>query len=89
MSPHFGSVNLIPLAIAIFDPVKDRVILEAYANEIMNQDTIWTKWGLRSLSKNDDIFGKNNNYYTGPIWINIHYMLLRVIKLYYWEIPKF
>lgn len=44
-----------------------------------NEQTIWTKYGLRSLELNNPYFGINfnnyigvgSNYWRGPIWINI------------------
>ena len=45
--------------------------------------TIWTEYGLRSLSVQDDFFGLDSNYWRGPIWINIHYLVLRSLKLNY------
>jgi mannosyl-oligosaccharide glucosidase len=54
----------------------------------MNDETIWSKYGILSLSKKDPFFGQGRNYWRGAIWINIHYMILRAIKLYYWSIPE-
>ncbi len=44
---------------------------------------LWTKYGLRSLSKSDDFFEKGNNYWTGPVWVHINYLVLRGLKLHY------
>jgi len=44
---------------------------------------MWTPYGLRSLSKLSSQFKKNNNYWTNPIWIQINYLVLRGLKLYY------
>ena len=46
---------------------------------------IWTDFGLRSLSFHDTMYMKNNHYWTGPIWININYLILRGLKLHYNE----
>lgn len=54
----------------------------------MDSKTLWTEFGVISLSKEDPLYGKGSNYWRGPIWINIHYMLLRSIKLYYWSVPN-
>ena len=45
----------------------------------MNTTTLWSPYGIRSLSKLDPFFGVGSNYWRGPIWINVHYMILRAI----------
>lgn len=50
-----------------------------------SEETIWTPYGLRSLEKNDEFFGKDSNYWRGPIWIPINYLVLRGMKLFYFN----
>ena len=52
-----------------------------------NPETIWTNFGLASLLKKDEFYGIDSNYWRGPIWININFMVLRGLKLFYWEAP--
>lgn len=52
----------------------------------MTGETVWTQYGLRSLETNNTYFRKKSNYWTGPIWINIQYLVLRGLKLYYWDV---
>lgn len=52
---------------------------------MMDEGTIWTEYGLRSLEESNEFFGVDSNYWRGPIWINVHYMVLRGIKTYYWD----
>lgn len=47
-----------------------------------------SEYGIRSLSKDDSKFGRANNYWTGPIWININYLTLRGLFKYYQEEAK-
>lgn len=44
---------------------------------------LWSGYGLRSLSKQDVMYAYNDFYWTGPVWININYLVLRGLKLYY------
>lgn len=37
---------------------------------------LWTEFGLRSLSLSDPYFGTGENYWKGPIWLNINYLVL-------------
>lgn len=54
-SPHLGYPNLFPIAFGFIDPTKTD-ILDAYVNMIKKE--LWTNHGLRSLSINDNHFGK-------------------------------
>lgn len=51
-SPHRGYVNLIPLALGMINPENTEVI-NAYAEFMRSEETLWTPYGLRSLEKND------------------------------------
>lgn len=44
--------------------------------------------GLRSLSKEDDLFGTEDNYWRGAVWMPINFMVLRACRKYYWQDPK-
>ncbi|CAD8112954.1 unnamed protein product [Paramecium sonneborni] len=79
-SPHLGYPNLFPIAFGFIDPTKTD-ILDAYVSMIKKE--LWTNHGLRSLSINDNHFGKGDNYWTGPVWIPINYLILRGIQKYY------
>lgn len=41
--------------------------------------------GLRSLSFSDELYGTEENYWRGAVWLPINYMVLRACKLYYWN----
>lgn len=87
LSPHLGYPCFIPLALGMLNPVEDFEILQVQGQALLDSETLWTEFGVISLSKEDPLYGKGSNYWRGPIWINIHYMLLRSIKLYYWSVP--
>lgn len=42
-------------------------------------------FGVRSLSASDSFYMKGDQYWTGPIWININYLLLSSLKLNYMQ----
>ncbi len=44
---------------------------------------MWSPFGICSLSKLDSYFGKGENYWRGPIWININYLLLQSLHKNY------
>jgi len=44
---------------------------------------MWAEAGILSLAFNDTKFQGNSDYWTGPIWVNFQYLLLRAIHKYY------
>lgn len=40
---------------------------------------LWTPYGLRSLSHSHPEFGKGENYWKGPIWIQMNYLALSAL----------
>lgn len=44
--------------------------------------------GLRSLSFSDELYGTDENYWRGAVWLPINYLVLRACKLYYWNDPE-
>ena len=87
ISPHKGYPNLFPIALGMIDP-NDTELLEAQIDFMSDPNAIWTQYGLRSLDIKDDYFGVDSNYWRGPIWINLHYLILRGIYLNYMENQK-
>jgi mannosyl-oligosaccharide glucosidase len=72
---HFGYLNLWPLFLNVLDPSSEQ--FEAMVRKLLDRDNgIWTKFGLRSLSSKDPYFGGGDNYWTGPIWLNINFLVL-------------
>lgn len=57
--------------------------------EIMGDEKLLlSEDGLRSLSLSDPLYGTDDNYWRGAVWLPINYMVLRACKLYYWNDPK-
>ncbi|EAS00773.2 mannosyl-oligosaccharide glucosidase (macronuclear) [Tetrahymena thermophila SB210] len=82
-SPHFGYPNTLPLAFGIVKD--DGYQLQTLLKRIQDQNFLWTDYGLRSLSKSDSYSKRGNNYWTNPIWIQMNYLVLRGLNLYYQE----
>lgn len=78
---HLGYVNLFPLILGLTDPKSPK--LKATLDLIENPDILWTRFGLRSLSRKDHYYMKGDQYWTGPIWININYLVLSSLKRIY------
>lgn len=55
---------------------------------LRDPEELWSKYGIRSLSKKDKFFGVGDNYWRGNIWLPINYLILRGLKLYYSDNQK-
>jgi mannosyl-oligosaccharide glucosidase len=72
---HQGYASLMPFLVGLLDAQDPKL---QYILELMrDEDQLWSAHGLRSLSKRDEFYGKDENYWRGPIWININYLALQ------------
>lgn len=81
----FGYVNLFPFLLEILTP--DSFYLDRILKNIRDPEILWTKYGLRSLSKQSPMYNKRNTdddppYWRGQIWININYLALKALHHY-------
>ncbi|KAI5295719.1 Processing alpha glucosidase I, partial [Ascosphaera atra] len=72
---HKGYISLFPFMTGLLDANSPR--LGAILDLIGDREELWSDFGIRSLSKNDEFYGTDENYWRGPIWININYMILK------------
>uniref|UniRef100_A0A1A9UT33 Mannosyl-oligosaccharide glucosidase n=1 Tax=Glossina austeni TaxID=7395 RepID=A0A1A9UT33_GLOAU len=82
---NFGYVNIFPFLLEILD--HDSIYLEKLMRNIRDSEMLWTKYGLRSLSKTSPLYQKRNTehdppYWRGAIWVNINYLALRALRHY-------
>jgi mannosyl-oligosaccharide glucosidase len=75
---HKGYVSLMPFLAGTEHPTSAH--LPAILNLISDPKHLWTPHGIRSLSLQDEFHGKDENYWRGPIWLNMNYLVL--IRLY-------
>lgn len=76
---HIGYINLFPMLFKIIQP--DSAEFKA-CFKLLKED-LWSPYGIMSMSRNDSFYGKGDNYWTGPIWININYMVLAALHTHY------
>eukprot|EP00871_Galdieria_phlegrea_P004110 jgi/Galph1/46/GphlegSOOS_G4773.1 len=74
---HEGYVALFPLALGSL-PVDSPYVYPIL--EMMKDDSkLHSGYGLRSLSRSDPFYQKGDNYWTGPVWIPINYLVLAAL----------
>jgi mannosyl-oligosaccharide glucosidase len=69
---HKGYISLFPFLTGLLDPKSEK--LGHILNLIGDEEELWSDFGLRSLSKKDEFYGTAENYWRGPVWINMNYL---------------
>lgn len=78
---HEGYVSLMPFIHRLI-PNNDSQKLKLIIESIDDPERLWTNYGIRSLSKKDSKFHKDEDYWRGHIWININYLVLEALYHY-------
>lgn len=78
---HKGYISLFPFLTKLI-PEDDTDKIKHIVDLIANPDELWTEYGIRSLSKADEYYRTNENYWRSPIWININYLVLESLQHY-------
>lgn len=81
---HEGYISILPFALKL-TPKHSRHI-QQIVSLIGDESKLFSPFGILSLSKQDQYFGKGENYWRGNIWMNINYLCLEALKSYYPEI---
>lgn len=71
---HKGYLSLFPFLLGLLESSSPH--LEPILNLLRSPDHLWSPYGLRSLSASHPLFGQGENYWRGPIWIQMNYMAL-------------
>ena len=69
---HKGYISLFPFLTGLVG--KDSKRLGDILDLISDEDELWSDFGLRSLSKSDELYLTGENYWRGPIWMNMNYL---------------
>lgn len=71
---HKGYISLFPFLTGLLGPENPKLgLLLALLGD---EEELWSPHGIRSLSKKDELYGTNENYWRSPVWININYMAI-------------
>ena len=71
---HKGYLSLFPLLLGLLSP--DSPHVGAVLDLLRSPTHLWSPYGLRSLSAAHELFGKDENYWRGNIWIQMNYLAL-------------
>ena len=74
---HKGYISIFPFLVGLLPA--DSPKLNAVLDLISDPEELWSEHGLRSLSKSDEFYETGENYWRGPIWVNMNY--LAVVRL--------
>jgi mannosyl-oligosaccharide glucosidase len=71
---HNGYVSLFPFLVGLMEPTNAH--LKAVLGLIKNETELWSPFGVRSLSRQDEYYRTGDDYWRSPIWVNINFMIL-------------
>ena len=71
---HEGYISLFPLLLSLLEPSSPH--LGSVLSLLRDPEQLWSPYGIRSLSKSHPLFGKGEDYWRGPIWIQMNYLAL-------------
>ncbi len=75
---HKGYISIFPFLVGLVKP--DSPKLGKLLALIADEEELFSPHGLRSLSKKDEFYATDENYWRSPVWININY--LAVVQLH-------
>ncbi|KZT58943.1 glycoside hydrolase family 63 protein [Calocera cornea HHB12733] len=78
---HRGYISLFPLLLGLLPA--DSPHLGAVLELMHDPQHLWSPYGIRSLSASHPLFGKDENYWRGAIWMQMNYMALASLKNIY------
>ncbi|KUJ11600.1 glycoside hydrolase family 63 protein [Mollisia scopiformis] len=71
---HKGYISLFPFLTGLIDSQSEK--LDHILKLLGDESELWSEYGIRSLSKSDPFYGTDENYWRGPIWMNMNYLAL-------------
>ncbi|KAI9880389.1 MAG: Processing alpha glucosidase I [Pleopsidium flavum] len=72
---HKGYISIFPFLTGLLPADSPR--LGAVLDLISDPEELWSEYGIRSLSKSNEFYGTDENYWRSPVWININYLAVR------------
>ena len=72
---HKGYISIFPFLTGLIPP--DSLRLGAILDLISDPEELWSDFGIRSLSKSDEFYGTEENYWRSPVWMNMNYLAVK------------
>lgn len=72
---HKGYISIFPFMTGLLPADSPR--LRAVLDLISDPSELWSDYGIRSLSKGDEYYGTDENYWRSPIWVNMNYLIVK------------
>jgi len=82
---HKGYLSIFPVLLSLLPPSSPH--LGHVLDLIRDPHHLWSPYGLRSLSASHSEFGQGENYWKGPIWIQMNYLALSALHKTYASQP--
>jgi hypothetical protein len=74
---------MFPLFLGLLPPSSPH--LGPMLDALSDPEQLWSPYGLRSLSAAHPEFGQGENYWKGPVWVQMNYLALRSL----YKVPLF
>lgn len=84
---HKGYISILPFLTGLISPDSPR--LGPTLDLINDPNELWSDYGIRSLSKSDEFYGKGENYWRGPVWMNMNYLVVKNLYVSIWGSPPY
>ena len=76
---HKGYLSLMPFMTGLLPA--DSPQLGHVLDLIADPEQLWSEYGIRSLSKKDELYGTDENYWRSPVWMNMNYLILTNLRV--------
>ncbi|RCI07673.1 hypothetical protein L249_5754 [Ophiocordyceps polyrhachis-furcata BCC 54312] len=77
---HAGYVSLLPLLVGLIGEGNDDDRVGRTLDLMADEGRLWSRYGLRSLSRADSLYGSEENYWRGPVWMPVNYMAVTQLR---------
>ena len=82
---HKGYISIFPFMTGLLRADSPR--LKAILDLISEPSELWSEYGIRSLSKKDEYYGTDENYWRNPIWMNMNYLIVKNLLVCCYHFP--